>query len=428
MNIKVPYGTSFLPIHLPDGLPVDIIEFPKFSPASNPLQVVQDALDNPVGSIDLSDFSGVKSVGIAISDKTRPVPHQHLLPPLLERLESLGIPSQAIKFFIAVGTHVPMTPAEFPSILPKAIIERYPVISHDASDEANLVYLGNTSRGIPVWANKEFTNSDLKIVVGNIEPHYFVGFSGGVKSAAIGLTGTETITQNHALLTHPDSQLCTYETNPTRQDIEEIGRKIGIHFALNAILNQSKQIVHVLSGDPCAVMQVGITLCKEVCQACVHEKYSLIIASPGGHPKDINLYQSQKGLAHAALITKPGGTIILVAACPEGTGSTHYEDWIRGKTSNEEVINQFTTEKFRIGPHKAFLIARVSSQAQLLFYSEINKEFSKTLLLEPITDLQQAIDSLTKELDPGERIGYLPHASSTIPYVMDFSDIEKHNH
>lgn len=424
MNIKVPFGTSLLPITLPDGLPVDIIEAPKISPAFNPLQVVQDALDNPIGSVNLSDFSNAKSVGIAISDKTRPVPHEHLLPPLLERLESLGIPSKAIKLFVAVGTHVPMPPAEFPSILPEAVFERYPVISHDASDDTNLVHLGNTSRGTPVWVNKEFHNSDLKIVVGNIEPHYFAGFSGGVKSAAIGLTGTETITQNHALLTHPDSQLCTYETNPTRQDIEEIGRKIGIHFALNAILNQSKQIVHVLSGDPRAVMQVGVALCKEVCQVCVHEKHSLIIVSPGGHPKDINLYQSQKGLAHAALITKPGGTIILVAACPEGTGSTHYENWIRGKSSNEEVIKQFTTEKFRIGPHKAFLIARVSLQVQLLFYSEINTDFSKTLLLEPITDLQQVIDSLIKELDPGERIGYLPHASSTIPYVMDFSNLK----
>jgi nickel-dependent lactate racemase len=423
MNIKVPYGTSFLPITLPDGLPVDIIESPKISPAFNPLQVVQDALDNPIGSVDLSDFSGVKSVGIAISDKTRPVPHQHLLPPLLERLESLGIPSQAIKLFIAVGTHVPMPPAEFPSILTEAIIERYPVISHDASDDTNLVHLGNTSRGTPVWVNKEFYNSDSKIVVGNIEPHYFAGFSGGVKSAAIGLAGTETITHNHALLTHPDSKLGNYETNPTRQDIEEIGQKMGVHFVLNAVLNQSKQIVHGLCGEPREVMVAGIPLSREVCQVGVHDKYSLIIASSGGHPKDINLYQSQKGLDNAALVAKPGGIIVLAAACPEGTGSAHYEDWVRGMSSNKEVIDRFTTEKFRIGPHKAFFIARVSLQVRLLFFSEMDVDFSKTLLLDPIKDLQQAIDFLIKELEPGERIGFLPHAASTIPYVLDSPDL-----
>ena len=418
MKIEVPYGRSFLSISLPDDLPVDIIEAPTIPPASEPLQVVRDALDNSLGGIDLSAFSGVKSVGIAISDKTRPVPNQHLLPPLLERLEALGISSQSIKLFVAVGTHTPMTPEEFPSILPESILKRYTTVSHDSTDANNMVYRGDTSRGTPVWVNKEFVNSDLKIVVGNIEPHYFAGFSGGVKSAAIGLAGTETITRNHALLTHPDSQLGTYETNPTRQDIEEMGQKIGIHFALNAVLNQSKQIVHVFSGDPRVVMEKGIPLSREGCQVGIHSKYDLIIASPGGHPKDINLYQSQKGLAHAALATEPGGTIILIAACPEGTGSAHYEDWMRDKTSNEEVIKRFTSEKFRVGPHKAFLIACVASAVRLLFYSDMEKELSKKLLLDPLTNLQQTIDLLVKESKPGERVGILPHAASTIPYVI----------
>jgi len=406
-----------LPISLPDDLPVDIIEAPTISPASKPLKVVQNAINNSLGDINLSAFSGAQSVGIAISDKTRPVPHQHLLPPLLECLESLGVPSQSIKLFIAVGTHAPMPPEEFSSILPESILKRYATLSHNASDVANLVYLGDTSRGTPVLINKGFANSDLKIVVGNIEPHYFAGFSGGAKSAAIGLAGMETITHNHALLTQPDSQLGSYEANPTRQDIEEIGQMTGIHFALNAILNQSKQIVHVLSGDPRAVMQKGIPLSREVCQVGIHSKYGLIIAAPGGHPKDINLYQSQKGLAHAALATQKGGTIILVAACPEGTGSAHYEDWMRDKTSNQEVIKRFTSEKFRVGPHKAFMISRVSTQVRLLFYSEMKPDFSKALLLDPVSDLQKTVDALTKELKPGERVGFLPHASSTIPYV-----------
>ena len=109
--------------------------------------------------------------------------------------------------------------------------------------------------GTPIWSNKAYVGSDFKIVVGNIEPHQFVGFSGGVKSAAIGLAGVKTINHNHALMTHPDSQLGEYENNPALQDVEEIGKKMGIHLALNAILNQNKQIVHVLAGDPRAVMR-----------------------------------------------------------------------------------------------------------------------------------------------------------------------------
>ena len=151
----------------------------------------------------------------------------------------------------------------------------------------------------------------------------------------------------------------------------------------------------------------------------VPSKYSLMISSPGGHPKDINLYQAQKGLAHAALVTKPGGTIILAAACPEGTGSPHYEEWMPGKASYEDVLQQFSAEGFRIGPHKAYQIARDASKIRLQFYSEINADFSKALLLNPITDIQAALDAALTELKPGEHIGFLPHASSTIPYVMN---------
>jgi nickel-dependent lactate racemase len=417
MKISVPYGHSSIPLTLPDDVQVDIIDPPAVSPAREPVQVVRVALDHPLGGVSLSKFASAKSVGIAVSDKTRPVPHQHLLPPLLEQLESLGIPSQAITLYIAGGTHPPMTPDEFPSILPDSIIERYAVISHDAAATDNLVYLGDTSRGTPVWANKAYAQADLKIVVGNIEPHQFAGFSGGVKSAAIGLAGTETITYNHALMTHPNAQLGAYETNPARQDVEEIGQKLGIQLACNAILNQSKQIVHVLSGDPRTVMQAGIPLSRQICQVEVPSIYNLMISSPGGHPKDINLYQAQKGLAHAALVTKPGGTIILAAACPEGTGSPHYEEWMPGKKSYEDVFQSFSAEGFQIGPHKAYQIARDASKVRFMFYSEMDVDFSKALLLNPITDLQAALDTALAELGPGEHVGFLPHASSTIPYV-----------
>jgi len=258
----------------------------------------------------------------------------------------------------------------------------------------------------------------LKIVVGNIEPHQFAGFSGGVKSAAIGLSALETINRNHSLMTHPDSLLGTYETNPARLDIEEIGQKIGVHLALNAILNQDKQIVHALAGDPCKVVQKGVPLSRRVCQVAVALKYPLVISSPGGHPKDINVYQAQKGLAHAVRITQPGGAVILTAACPEGAGSLHYETWMQGKHSYAEVLQSFQAEGFQIGPHKAYQIARDASRVRLLFCSEMDERRSHALLLNPVHDLQTALEMALADLPSGERIGILPHASSTIPYIL----------
>jgi nickel-dependent lactate racemase len=220
-------------------------------------------------------------------------------------------------------------------------------------------------------------------------------------------------------MTHPDSQLGEYENNPARQDVEEIGQKIEIPLALNAILNQDKEIVYAFAGDPVAVMKTGVPYSKGICQVQVPQLYDLTIVSPGGHPKDINIYQSQKALAHATRVTRPAGTIILAAACSEGSGSAHYQEWAMGKTSYDEVIQKFKAEGFRIGPHKAFQIARDAAQYQLLFYSNMDFDLASQLLLNPVKDYQTAINHALTQLPPGGHVGILPHAATTIPNYVN---------
>ncbi len=262
----LPYGHSELIVHLPDSFQVDWIAPPYVTPAPDPLEVVRQALANPVDHIPLQTYAGAKSVAIAINDKTRPVPHEFLLPPCLRRWNLIGIRREAVKLMIATGTHLPMQADEFQRILPEEIISKYCIISHQIDERSNYVSLGSTSYGTPVNINRTFYESDLKIVVGNIEPHHFAGFSGGYKTAAIGLGSRETINPNHAMLADEHATIGEYDQNPLRQDIEEMGDRIGVQFALNAILNGEKKIVRAVSGSPRAVMKAGIPLSREICQ------------------------------------------------------------------------------------------------------------------------------------------------------------------
>ena len=401
----IPYGKSTLPVDLPPSVSVEWVTPREAKPAANPLEITTQAIKNSP----LYTFINVNSVSIAINDKTRPVPHQHLLPPLLEQLGD-----KDITFVIATGLHDPMPREEFERILPAEIIEKYRVISHNAKDEDMVVYLGETSRGTPVFANKYFMDADLRIVVGNIEPHQFMGFSGGVKSAAIGLAGAATINHNHAMMIHENAALGQYKGNPARDDVEEIGQMLRVDFALNAILNGKKQIVRVLAGYPVDVMHEGIPLVKAIYEVPVSAPFDVIIASPGGHPKDINMYQAQKALAHASKVMKPDGTVILVAACPEGSGSDSYENWVAGKQSHEDVLDSFVREGFHVGPHKAFQLSRDSVKVRVLLVSEMPDELARKLLFHPIPSLDKAIEIALRDLPSNARIGVMPAANATI--------------
>jgi lactate racemase len=411
----LPYGRGTLPLSLDTAANVELLLPSEIQPASDPAAVVTSALARPLGVSSLGPFAGARSVAIAINDKTRPVPHGVMLPPLLRFLEDAGFSPDEITLIIATGTHIPTRPEAFSGVVPPDLLARYAVVSHDC-DAPDLVPLGETTRGTPIALNRHFAEADLRIVVGNVEPHHFAGFSGGVKSGAIGLAGRRTITANHSLLRDPRSALAIYEQNPLRQDIEEIGRAADIHYALNVVMNDRKQIVHAFAGDPLTVIQTAIPEVRRIYEVAVQEPFDVMITCPGGYPKDINLYQAHKSVSCANRVTRQGGTIILVAACEDGAGSEGYERFMaRGFASHEAAMEAFLQQPFEIGPHKAYIFGRDAVRLQHIYVvSEMAAERVRRLLLTPAT-LQEAVDAVVDPLPATARVGIMPYGNATIP-------------
>lgn len=417
-----PYGIGAKELRLETAAQVTEVLPSKVAGAPDPIAEVAAAISQPLGDRDLKTFAGARSAAVAINDKTRPVPHAAILPPLLRALEALGLSPESITLIIATGTHIPTRPEAFGEVVPPEVLARYPVISHDC-DAPDLVPLGTTSRGTPIRINRQFMEADLRVVVGNVEPHHFAGFSGGVKSGAIGLAARETITTNHSLLRDPQAALAIYEENPLRQDIEEIGRAADIHFTLNVVMNDHKEIVKAFAGDPWSVMAAALPHVRRIYEVEVPEPFDVMITCPGGYPKDINLYQSHKAVSCANRVTREGGTIILVAACEDGAGSQGYESYMaRGFKSHEAVMRQFVQEPFQIGPHKAFIFARDAVRLKDIFVvSEMAPERVRSLLLTPAT-LEEAVEAAISPLPPTARVGIMPYANATIPVLSQLKE------
>jgi len=406
------YNASNTSVFLPNE-----IEF-----KSNPADLIQNALLAPLG-LDYFDnnvqLSG-KKIAIAINDQTRPLPHAQILPGLLEFLIGKGAENDLITFYIATGTHRKLNEEEILRVLPGNLSKKYRVHCHQCDDSENLSYLGTTQQGTPVYANREYYQSDVKIVVGSIEPHHFMGFSGGMKTAAIGLTGRETIQRNHSMLPDPNARMGLYNDNPMRMDVEEIGRMIGVQCALNVILNDNKRIIHAFWGDPQRVMQAGIPLSLQACQLKVPQEacqFDLVIASAGGFPKDINLYQSQKALTNSCLFSKNGGVIILAAGCRDGAGNDKFAQYMQGKTSWQQVLDDFPARPFEIGPHKAYQLAQQVKDHAIILVSQMAPEEVRKYMLIPATDMRSALQLAAGFLPKDYRTAILPYATHSMPIL-----------
>ncbi len=251
------------------------------------------------------------------------------------------------------------------------------------------------------------------ICTGSIEFHYYAGYSGGLKSLLPGVSSLASIRKNHALMTHPDAVSGRIDS-PVRQDIEE-GTSGLSRFILNAVLNSKKEIVAVVAGDPIEAHRAGALYADRMYRIRA-EPAEIVIASPGGMPKDINLYQSQKALENAKNIVKDGGTIILVAECPEGLGNDVYGRWL--DIPREELLPRLN-DGFELGGHKAVLTSILAERVELYLVSAISDALAKKAYFTPAEGVQSALDSAIVKHGDSAQVLLMPHGGMTLPTPSD---------
>ncbi len=315
--------------------------------------MIQEALQHPLGTDRLCTMTGPgETVAIVIDDYTRPCPTKIILPPVLEELKNAGVNDLDVLIIIATGTHCPPTADVIKDLVGDKVFRNYMISSNDAVN-GNHVNVGRTKRGNDIEILKEYVEADFKILLGDIEYHYFAGFGGTRKSILPGISSKNTIQRNHSLLFEKHSSMGQLKENPINQEMNEAMHFAGCDFALNVVQNSQHRIVSAWAGKPELVMDAGVKLVDTMYKKEISDAPDIVIAAANGHPHDINLYQAMKAMHTACQIVKPNGVIVLVAECPEGHGSQLYIDWLKKyKTSGE--IQKALQDNFIIGAHKAF--------------------------------------------------------------------------
>ncbi len=414
-EIELGYGSGMECVKLPKDVIADILVPEKKECVLSEGEIIEQALDNPVETPLLEMLAaGKKDVVIVTSDVTRPMPSWRVLPHVVKRLEKAGISRSCITIVFAVGTHRRQTEEEMRHLAGDEIYETCRCMD---SSECEFVHMGYTREGTPVDIADKVAFADLRICLGNIEYHFFAGYSGGAKAIMPGVSTMDAIRLNHSKMTDPMSRAGSLEENPVRKDLEEAAGICGVDFLFNVVLDEHKNIVYAVAGDLKQAHRKGCHFLDGFFRKEITELADIVIVSQGGAPKDLNLYQTQKALANAEQAVRPGGIIILAGACPEGLGGAVFEQWMLEAESVDEILERIQKD-FQIGGHKAASFARTLKRAKIFLVSGIEKELVKSIFMEPFDHIQEAYEAAAEELGKEARVIVMPYGGSTLPVLI----------
>ena len=412
MILEFGYGKSTQTVDCPDKNILGVLMSNSMDHLRHGQDAVKYALENPIGAPRLCTLvKPGQKIAIITSDISRPLPSYDVLPPVLEELFSAGVKKEDVTVVFALGSHRPHTEEEMISLVGKEVYNTVRCIDSDPED---CVHMGTTQAGTPVDITRSVAEADFKICLGNIEFHYFAGYSGGAKAIMPGVSTKDAIQANHRMMVSEDACAGKLEGNPIRMDIEDAGAICGIDYIVNAVLDEHKHIVYCVAGEVTKAHREGCKYLDQMYRCKIPQRADIVIVSQGGAPKDANLYQTQKALDNAKHAVKKGGTIILIGACPEGLGSKKFGDWLTSAPTAHSMVERIGKE-FELGGHKAAAIGMVLENADIDFVSEMDPEFVKSIFLTPRKSAQEAFDIAFARYGKDATVIAMPFGGATLP-------------
>jgi len=415
MKLSFGFGTGTQEVEVPEKNLLGVLHANEVELGLTGEAEVRRALAEPVGSPRLREIvKPGEKIAIVTSDITRPMPTYRVMPALLDELYAAGVKAEDVTLVFALGSHRKHTDEERKKLAGDRAWQEIRCVDSDPED---CVSMGVTAAGTPVNITRTVAEADRRICLGNIEYHYFAGYSGGAKAIMPGVSTRSAIQSNHSMMVRPEARAGALEDNPVRMDIEEAGRICGIDFILNVVLSEHKEIICAVAGHPVQAHRKGCEFLDRLYLKELPQGADIVLVSQGGAPKDLNLYQTQKALDNARHAVKSGGVIVLIGSCKEGLGERVFEEWMTKSESPQAMIERIGRD-FQLGGHKAAAIAMTLEKADVYLVSDLQPDFVRSIFLTPQPSAQAALEAAFGKLGPEATVLAMPYGGSTLPRIV----------
>lgn len=426
-DFQLRFGKGTVPVALPAAHVYYEVIGKEVSAVADLPTAIRAALERPIDSPPLREMLRPGDrVALVVSDITRSWQRMDLvLPILLETIEQAGVPDERIDVLVAVGGHRHNTREEMAQLCGREVVSRLNVVNHDARNSANMVYLGKTSRGTEVAVNRIVAEADRVILTGGIIYHYMVGYGGGRKSVIPGFSSIRTIQQNHLWAmgrelgsgSNPNAASGKTRGNECHEDMMEIAGFVQPDFIVNVVPNAEGDYAGIFAGNWVSAWQAGSRLVDEIYGVDIPGLADIVIASSGGFPKDINLYQTGKTMDNASYAVRPGGVAIILSECVDIMEPPDFPQWFQypSRLETEKALR----EDFTIPGWVAWKEIECSDKATFIMVTlPRNADLVKKAGLRVAATMSEALEMAYRLCGTAEpRITVMPQGANTLPIL-----------
>lgn len=423
MRVRLDYGKTGLAAELPDKNLKAVLGLKPSTPLNNPAEAIGSALRSPIGSPPLADIArGRRDACIVLCDITRPVPNRLLLPPILKTLHRAGIPKERVTLLIATGTHRPNWGEELEALVGSEIASSYRVVNHDSKDLSAHRFLGTSPNGVPIWLDKTYTDADLRITTGLIEPHFMAGFSGGRKLIMPGVAAFHSIQRWHCprFLEHPLATNGSIHGNPVHEESLAIAKCARPDFIVDVTLDETNRTTGVFAGDLEEAWLAGTTFAEQHVRAPITELADVVVTTCAGYPLDLTYYQAVKGMVGALPAVKQGGTIIIASECAEGIGSPDFAKALKETDDLEAFVRHISQpEVFVPEEWEVEELAKATRHAEIICVAGgIPSETLAECFATPAESVEEAVQMALEKHGENASIYAIPRGPYVIPTLI----------
>ena len=413
VEIWLPYGDSEVCVRIPAASLLDVIKPKDVDVPSDPREEIRSALKNPVGDKSIEDIAKSETkVSIVLKESLLQI-NQMIIHTLIDELRSAGIRDEDVTLIIA---HDPFRlSSEHILSSDTGLFERLRIIRHNYRD-CESVYFESHS-GIKFYLNRNFLEADVKILIGTVEPHPILGYTGGWELIIPGIADTNSSNMIFKLGLDEITRRGRLKDNPIYEEISGAAEKVHVDLALHIVMNGEFRVVKAFAGEVNKSFLEAVKFADSIYRIPVEDRADIVFISPGGSYFDATFQESTLCLDTALNVLGRKKDLVLVAECSHGFGDKEFLETIL-KYSNLRLLRKDLERSFSIQKLMAYRLINVLQRINLSIVTAMpNYYISKIPNLKVARTANEAYRMLIESSRDKGKISLIPYGSLTIPSV-----------